>query len=213
MTADFLAGRRRPRASPLQLFLVCNLVFFIVQPLTGLNILAPPLASQVDQTYYSGIARTAAVRHVGAAVLASPAFHRRYYQLTTVQARSLVIVMVPLFAIILSVVEAGKGRLFVEHLVFALHLYGFFLLWLSSALVLTALLIRLTPGVATARFDTPLTIVEFGGVAIYSAVALRTAYGESLLMSFTRGVLLGFGSYCILFAYRFVLFFTTLYAA
>ena len=43
LTADFFLGRRKPYMSPLQTFFVCNLLFFILQPLTGLEILAPPL--------------------------------------------------------------------------------------------------------------------------------------------------------------------------
>lgn len=43
LTADFFLGRRKPFMSPLQTFFVCNLLFFVLQPLTGLEILAPPL--------------------------------------------------------------------------------------------------------------------------------------------------------------------------
>src|SRR6478609_9968700 len=43
LTADFFLGRRKPYMSPLQTSFVCNLLFFVLQPLTGLEILAPPL--------------------------------------------------------------------------------------------------------------------------------------------------------------------------
>ena len=80
-------------------------------------------------------------------------------------------------------------------------------------LILTALVIRANPNVSNALFDTPVTIVEFGGAAVYVGVALRTVYGERPLAAWAKGVLLGFSSYFVLHAYRFILFFTTLYAA
>src|SRR5438445_5408072 len=43
LTSEFFLGRRKPYMSPLQTFFVCNLLFFVLQPLTGLEILAPPL--------------------------------------------------------------------------------------------------------------------------------------------------------------------------
>src|SRR5258708_36071556 len=43
LTAEFFAGMRKPYMLPLQVFFVCNLIFFILQPLTGLEILASPL--------------------------------------------------------------------------------------------------------------------------------------------------------------------------
>src|SRR5579859_106411 len=43
LTEEFFLGRRKPYMSPLQTFFVCNLLFFVLQPLTGLEILAPGL--------------------------------------------------------------------------------------------------------------------------------------------------------------------------
>jgi hypothetical protein len=35
LTTEFFLGRRKPYMSPLQTFFVCNLLFFLLQPLTG----------------------------------------------------------------------------------------------------------------------------------------------------------------------------------
>src|SRR5579859_3907464 len=51
LTSEFFLGRRKPYMSPLQTFFVCNLLFFVLQPLTGLEILAPPLRAFETNTF------------------------------------------------------------------------------------------------------------------------------------------------------------------
>ena len=56
LTAEYFRGRRKPYMAPLQLFLVCNFLFFILQPFTGLEILAPPLRSFEHNSVLQNIA-------------------------------------------------------------------------------------------------------------------------------------------------------------
>jgi hypothetical protein len=213
LTADFARGRRKPFVAPLQLFLICNLVFFIIEPLTGLTILAPPFDSQLHQSLYGGLTSSAAARYAAVHGPVTDEFRARFFRLTTLQARSLVILMVPMFAALMILVRAGGRRLFLERVVFALHLYGFWLLWLSIALIVTGLLILIVPGPLRGRFDTPLTVVEFLGVFVYLGFGLQTAYGERGPQAWTKAALLTLGSYYVMHVYRFILFFTTLYWA
>src|SRR5690348_4774806 len=62
LTVAFMQGRRRPYFAPFQLFLVANIVFFVVQAALGFQVLSNDLASHIGalrggNQYYSGIAR------------------------------------------------------------------------------------------------------------------------------------------------------------
>jgi len=48
---------------------------------------------------------------------------------------------------------------------------------------------------------------------IYSFLALRTAYRDSIFMSFAKALILAFSFHYVLDIYRFILFLTALYAS
>ena len=56
LTAEFLAGRRKPYLKPLAVFLVANTLFFLVLPLLGWNTLTTPLALHLHNQRYSPLA-------------------------------------------------------------------------------------------------------------------------------------------------------------
>lgn len=212
LTRDYLRGRRKPFVAPLQLFLICNIVFFFVQPRTGLEILAPPLDTQISQAY-GVVTRPLAERYLAAHHLTIDTFRAPFYRTTELQARSLVGLMVPLFALLVALVEWRSGRSLTEHVIFSLHLYAAWLLWLSGALAATALMLR-TPGLHWGPvFDTMLTVVEFVPIGVYCAFALPAVYGDRPLAAGVKAGLLTGGSFLVLHVYRFILFFTTLAAA
>jgi hypothetical protein len=212
LTRDYIRGRRKPFVPPLQLFLFCNLIFFVVEPRTGLNILAPPLDTQLTQSY-GFVTKPITERYMAKHRLTIEALRGPYYRTTEPQARSLVGLMVPLFAILLTLVEWRARRPFVEHVIFSLHLYAAWLLWLSAALIVTALIIRVGHVAWTSGTDRTLAIVEFGAVAAYGALALPATYGERRWPAVAKAALLAVGSYFVMVVYRFILFFTTLAAS
>jgi hypothetical protein len=64
LTVAFLTGCRRPYVSPFHLFLVANIVFFVVQVFSGLQVLTIPLASELYHQDYSGLALRLATHHL-----------------------------------------------------------------------------------------------------------------------------------------------------
>ena len=55
-----------------------------------------------------------------------------------------------------------------------------------------------------------LTIAEFGAIGLYCGLALPRVYLERPVTAWLKAVVLAVGSYYVLHAYRFILFFTTL---
>jgi hypothetical protein len=64
LTAAHLAGRRQPYVAPFQLFLVMNLIFFITQSLTGLNILSVQLSHYFAADGYGAFAQQRVTEHL-----------------------------------------------------------------------------------------------------------------------------------------------------
>ena len=221
LTAEFFAGRRKPYMLPLQTFFVCNLIFFVLQPLTGLEILGPPLRA-FDNSFLRSVVTPLvhgrlAKKHVS---LDSPVqyeeFAARFDQVSHLQAKSLVLIMVPMLAVVLAFIHFRPRRFFSEHLVFALHAYAWWLLWLLGILtgmgilwiVMGAAGHPLSPG----ALDWMATLLEFGGFGVYLFFAQRTFYRQSPMSALAKSLALVMGVYCIFHLYRLLLLFTVLYA-
>jgi hypothetical protein len=222
LTAEFFLGRRKPYMSPLQLFFVCNLIFFVLQPFTGLEILGPPLGAFDGNGYLHRIAQshvdaTLARRHISSADQAKMEdFKRRFASLSHLQAKSLVLLMAPMLAIVLAVLYLGTRRLFSEHLIFALHAYAWWLLWLLVILGVMAVFFVITRvsghAVSSELFDEIATLLEFGGFGVYLGLAMKRFYRKGAIVTVLRAIPVTVALYGIFHVYRLVLLFTILYA-
>lgn len=54
LTVDYMTGRRAGVLGPVQLFLLCNLIYFVLQPYSGFTGYNTPLDSHVNRQVYSG---------------------------------------------------------------------------------------------------------------------------------------------------------------
>ena len=222
LTADFFLGRRKPYMSPLQTFFVCNLLFFILQPFTGLEILAPPLRvfeanDLMGKTATRLVDRRLAKEHLSRS---NPEqfqeFTERFDKLAHLQAKSLILVLSPMLAIILAILNIGRKRYLSEHIIFSLHAYAWWLLWLLANLVILALVVVL-PLLAGRHFnltyfDYAATSLEFGGFGVYLFFAGRRFYQDKIISAAAKAVILTICAYQLFHLYRLMLFFTVLYS-
>jgi len=200
----------------LQLFVFCNVIFFFAQPLAGFNSLTTPLEVHLTGMPY----RQAARRMVDAAVAAKQVTleeYRAQFDATIHnQAKSLVILLVPMLALALVPLYWRGRRYFVEHLVFATHFYSFFLLLLlalfaaASAYFVAAR--RLGLPVRGVDFETIYTVVFLGSCGAYLYFAQRRVYGQGRRLTLLKCVALVLAVGYILQLYRFALFFTAYYS-
>jgi len=124
--------------------------------------------------------------------------------------------MVPMLAVLLTILYGGPfsrnpRRYFLEHLIFALHAYGWWLLWILFILALMAAQF-VSHLISANRLDTLATLLEFPGLGVYTFLASRRYYRGNLLAAVARGIILTFGVYGIFVLYRFMLLFTILRA-
>ena len=218
LSAEYVRGRRKPYVHPFQVFFIANLLYFFLFPVLGWSGLKTPLVIyQTDMSYKEWASRMA-VHRAEVKGMSMGEFTRHFDHAADVESRSLVLLMVPLFALAAWVLEWRKRRFFAEHVVFALHFYAF---WLISILIILyggafAVLLALKPWIHTVSFqhlDLRLFEVAELIVAIYLVLALRRFYGDSVPAAIIKAVLLAGSTYWVLQAFRFVLFLTALYSA
>lgn len=217
LTVDWIAGKRVGYLSPLSLFLWMNVIFFLVQSLTGLGILTWPLKTHLaDDSLAWFTTRLLAMRHSDLRV-PTDAFAGKFDALEAVHAKSLVIVMVPALAAVLGVMTLDRRERFRDALVFAMHFFAFALLWLCALFPLLAIVLRLMviagiPLPAHHSMDLTVTAVEAAMLGWYIYVALDTAFGLSRLRRAATTLALIAALFYILRAYHAVVFAVTLYS-
>lgn len=222
LTEEFFAGRRKPYMSPLQTFFVCNLLFFVLQPLTGLEILAPPLRAFENSGLFKQVATRLVDRRLEKKNISRnnaeqfKEFTAHFDRISHLQAKSLILVLSPMLATVLTVLNFRRRRYFSEHVVFSLHVYAWWLLWLLVLLVVFALFLVFSP---VARYqmewhqlDFYATLLEFGGLGIYIFFSSRKFYRDRLLTALLKAGILTFCGYGLFLLYRALLFFTVVYS-
>ena len=145
------------------------------------------------------------------------AYEQIFNTLEAVHAKSLVIVMVPAFAIALSALLLDRRELFRNSLTFAMHFFAFALIWLCALFPTLAIILHfITPSGAPAPWRHSMDIVvsslEAAVLGWYLYVALNTVFGLSRLRRVLMVIALVAMLYVILKAYHVVVFAATLYS-
>ena len=219
LTRAYFTGRRTRYLTPLQIFLLCNVVFFFVQSWTGARALSTPLDVHLHHLPYRAVTHEVvfgrAHREGEEATPGFAARERGFDAAVETQSRTLVVLMVPLFALCVGAVV--RRRLLLEHLVFSLHFYAFVLL--ATAVIVLGLALALAlvraaglppPGVVG---DAQLSGLLLASYVAYLVVAIGRVYDTSRPGALVRGAALGGGIVLVLVLYRFILFFTAYYLA
>lgn len=212
LTHAYVDGPRKPYIGPFQLFLIVNVMFFAVQSFSGSPVFSTSLHAHMYEQDWSEFAR-ALVAHkleVEHATLATyaPVFDHA----VDVNAKSLVILLVAPFTLLLIPLFAGSHRPFVTHLVFALHLLAFLLLCSCVLLLFTALSTALGgAGLRAPLVDWALFAVLIGVIATYLYIATGVVYEARGLVRALKVALLAVVIAAAVPGYRFLIFVVTLY--
>jgi hypothetical protein len=216
LAADFLDGRRKPYMGPVQLFVTANLLYFLLQPFSGFVPFTTTLRIQTTQFWWSGLAKQMTSDTIAAKHIAFEQYERDFNATAHLQGKTLVIIMVPFFAVIVWALYGRTRRYYAEHLVFSFYAFAFLLIWIgvtsviSSALLTGASRLGLRPGPLLVEVSSSLfTAVPFG---VYLCFAARRTYGESNALRCVKSAVLTVALVLVATIYRFILFFTTFFA-
>lgn len=213
LTAAYMRGARSRYTKPLQLFIAVSVAFFVASFAANVRTFDTPLRYQVAQ--WEKPARLVAQR-IAERRTTMREYSEVFDRTSTTQAKTLVIVMVPVFALLVATVEIRKRRYALQHVVFALHTYTALLviLMVGDVFAVAPLSWILLQGARLlhTNTDTVLSLVAATGMFAYLLPSLRRAYGDRGGIAALKTVVLLAGIVAILFAYRVLLFYAAYWA-
>jgi len=212
LTLAFVRGERKNYLGPIQLFFIANALFFATQSLTHMNVFSSSLDSHLHHQDWSNVAQSLVAERVQAKHVTLEAYAPVFDHAVVLNAKSLVILMVLPFALLLPLVFSSTPQPFVGHAVFALHFYAFLLLLFCAALVVALVSVWLGgPGLSSTRMDHAVSIVNFGVCLIYLYLAIGACYHSAGVLRLVQVLVLGVAAAGIVIGYRFLLLLITLY--
>lgn len=221
LTNEYMKGRRKPYLQPVQLFLVANLVFFLIQAFSVLSPLTTQLSVHMNDMPYSDRAKKIVGREITSRHLTLEDYEARFDAKEETEAKTLVIVMVPCFAIAVALLFARRAAALIQHLIFAFHFYAFLLVFLSAFGVLVTLFARIAISLGTGAFrgsgyspgnDWVLSCLVGVILGIYLCRSVQVAYGQGRVLSVVTTLVLLFVGFEILQMYRQFLFYLTVHS-
>jgi hypothetical protein len=218
LTAAYINGHRKPYFAPFQIFLIANLLFFVVQSALGFQVLSNDLRSHIGTAgrasqYYSGIARPIAERRIAASGRTIDDYADVFNHAVRVNAKAMVVLMVPAIALIAFASFPRARYPLITAVVFALHFLAFFLLLEGLMMPLVGIPAGMLLGALSLGWLwDPLTsamLIALCGVWIYKAY--RTVHRASQISAGVKSAALALLFVPIIVGYRFVVFLVTLY--
>lgn len=212
LTQEYLAGRRKPYLKPVQMFLIANIIYFLIQPFTIYTGYNTTLKLQMEQQIYSAIFSIDEIVETRVNRLDVPfkEYEILFNNKSSIYAKTLLIIMIPFLALILRVFFGGPKKYFVEHLVFSTHFYTWNILFMASLfLFFYQFILRdlqsLFPSIAWLFGEHPNDIF----IITYLYFATRRFYKQGKFLSFLKSFFLYFLILVIIYIYRFMLFWIT----
>jgi hypothetical protein len=217
LTADWIRGRRVGYLAPLSLFLWINVAFFLVQSASGLGILTWPLQIHLSDDSIAWFTTRLFAQHRPDHAAAGEAYADVFNALEAVHAKSLVIVMVPAFALALRALLLDRGGPFKVSLTFATHFLAFALIWLCALFPTVAFVLRVIvatglPMPSHHSLDLAVTSLEAAVLGWYLYGALGKVFAMSRPRRLLMAITLLAALLLILKAYHVVVFAATLYS-
>lgn len=219
LTRISFSGGRSRYTKPLTLFVIMNLVFFVIQPHTGL--FHYTYADYVNPQTSGGAERQAMVqKKLERTGETTATYSVRFQTDLHAQQKSLLVVAIPFFAAVMLLLHIGTGRRYAEHLVFGIHVYAFLLLLLPFFVVplfvvtlnaLHAVGPRMQPAVNVLQTENALAATVLIGMTTYIALALHRAYGTRAPIAVAKAAILAFTIAWLIRLYHDGLFYATLW--
>jgi hypothetical protein len=234
LTEQFVSGHRKKFINPIRLFILVNIVYFIFVFFTGSNTFSTQLKYQVGgagQQHQKEMVDNK-VKELG---IPYESYAKQFDHNTRGMAKSLIIVMVPIFALVAGLLFYQRKRYAIEYLAFSLEVYSMILMFLSIGLSIiilcSSLLLFLADklllllhviDVAQARQNvsflasllnddhTMSTIIVIVGSALQFS-AIKRVFRQSNFTTFIKTVLSVAAICYIIGFYRVILFYATFY--
>lgn len=209
LSVEYLRGKRKTYEKPLALFLIVNLIYFFTISWNNLRTYESPLTTQLRNPYQRLVRQMIQVRfgdNTAALNAFAPLFDAQMHLLS----KSLLLLMVPMYAAIFAVLYRKRNRYFGEHLVAAFHFHALML----ASNVLIGVVMRgtligyLLPPVGWEHFI--LEIVEPLLIStVLALLSFRTVYPDTWPRTLLKAITLSLLWMPCLILYRLIVFLIT----
>ncbi|QHS55991.1 DUF3667 domain-containing protein [Mucilaginibacter sp. 14171R-50] len=210
LTVNFSAGKRVNFVKPFQLFLICNLIFFL---LAGkLNIFSQSLWAFYDYKPYTYF-------NTKNVILAKATNNKQFEKLTIAfnehigtESKLFIVLFIPVLAAAFAFLFINRKKYFSEHLVFATHYFSFILIYYAAFTTLIS-----TPFYAfnktnfSASFDALSSLINLIVFGIYLGIAARRFYKTGIAFTVAAALFTVIFFTTALYGYRILLFYKTIY--
>lgn len=210
LTAEYFEGRCVPYVKPVQLFLLINVLYFLAVSLFGWNTFATHLDIHRNNGYYGSLASSMVEARLADRRITLEEYRTTFDHASTTFSKSLIFTMVPFLALILQGLYWRPRRYYVEDLTLSVHFFTFLLLYLVGVGLLLKLAL-LVPNLQSRRVlitygDLIGTLFVAAGTFTYLYLALRRLRLQSVLLTLVKVMIITYGSFWLLWIYRFILF-------
>src|SRR6266480_2398832 len=216
LSTEYLSGRRVRYMKPLQLFVFLNVVYYFSLTLFTATTFTTPLATQLHMNnYYPTYASRQAHHKLQEEQVSYETLEKKYNDRTSVLSKTLIFLLIPIFALLFYGLFFKKRKYFVEHVVVATHFWAFSLILLGVILPLVSVLLirssnalNLSAGYVTNDGVSSSTLqICF---AAYLFAMLRESYVASRWYCAIIALTVAWSFFHIVWLYRFFLFELTL---
>jgi hypothetical protein len=210
LTRAYLSGGRRRYLRPLKVFLMANVLFFFAAGVVDMATFSTPLYYQVSSPPLRQVKLTLLVRKMAAERVAASELAPRWNATTNAYARTLVVLVIPLYTLLFALLLAWTRAPLVKHAVFATHFMSFYLLLLSAMAGLFLALRRLQLQTVLLGSDRAASLLGLTMLSLYLVLSIRRAYGTGWLAAVLVALGASVAALPVLMIYRTVLFFVVL---
>jgi len=216
LSSEYFQGRRVRYMKPLQLFIFLNVVYYFSLTLFTATTFTTQLATQLHMNnYYPAYASRQVNHKLQKEQISYEILEKKYNERTSVLSKTLIFLLIPIFALLFYGLFFKKRKYFVEHVVVATHFWAFNLILLGVILPLVSVLLIRSSKV----LNISAAYVTNDGVAssalqicfaAYLFAMLRQSYVASRWYCAITSVTIAWSFFHIVWLYRFFLFELTL---
>ena len=186
LTVNFEQGRRVPFMKPFQLFIVSNLLFFLVA--SGPNLFATPFGT-FNSDNYAKYGTVEIINKKAPTPMDKLRLATAFNSKMVTQSKVFIILFIPVLALGCYLLFIRKKKFLSLHLTFAAHFFSFVLLYFILFFLLVELPVSVFKNPSDISFyDTVFGLLSIGVFIIYLTLATRRFYKAHLAWCFVASL-------------------------
>lgn len=216
LSCEYFKGRRVRYMKPLQLFVFLNVIYYLSISIFYATTFTTPLETQLHMNnYYPAYAEMRVQEKLQKEQIGYAALETKYNRKTNVLSKTLIFLLIPVFAILFYALFFRKRKYLVEHVVIATHFWCFNLVLLGVFLPVASTLLMssfkiINLSTAFLSSDNFLTISIQILLTVYLFMMMRRVYATSNWYCALSAIAIATAFFHLVWLYRFMLFEVTL---